>query len=766
MFDTPAAVVGDDAGPGDLLLLDYELGNVVVASSGEGGDGIVISNDGAAGSIVAANFVGVNRTGNATNLGNSDSGIRIDSSNNQLGPGNRIAHNGSLDSGIHVSSGTGNRIVANSIHDNIGLGIALDGGTNNDLAVTLTSVTTSNISSTVAGTPGESYLLEVFTNDSCTGAEGKTFVGSVTVFNGASDRAITLPPGAHVTATATHTTAPFDTSEFSNCVTVAGGSGGTLSGSLSTTSGNVNLTTIGTQDWAIWGHAGGGTSTSLVPDVRKAGGTAISNLTDIQPTPAPLRGIGQFAAENPFTFDWTGGFPVTAATNALGGLQHDGQPTPPGTVNDGFSFTVPASTTSRTLRVFVSAHWGTGRLTATLSDGSAPAYVNSAVVGTRVPEGGNAPGVYTITYSAASAVGTLNVEWIETVADDPSTGTDNVALYAVALQGPGGGGASADPPVLFAAVPNASADPNPTGVAGLVEKDGLPAGTAFQVSFFSADDCDDETSTLGSPRTVVTNANGIAAFALDGLPPTGVGRAVFARASLGGGPPSDLSNCVIADRNNTSWPTALPLDDDANDSDNGFLRSKGQARWFKVPILANSRVERHALRTSLLTTTSSSSVTSRPAYNRHHQGRRTHAGPESRAQRPRAGRRRDAGRRLQHVAVQPVLVGRDELGPDAQQHGLQPDRVVAVGVVAVGVERVARCRPTEWSPTEWSPTEWSPTEWSPSEWSPSEWSASQWSPTEWSSSNPADPRDVLVRADREPARRLRRRPAPATRASP
>ena len=51
-----------------------------------------------------------------------------------------------------------------------------------------------------------------------------------------------------------------------------------------------------------------------------------------------------------------------------------------------------------------------------------------------------------------------------------------------------------------------------------------------------------------------------------------------------------------------------------------------------------------------------------------------------------------------------------------------------------------RVVPSEWSPSEWSPSEWSPSEWSPSEWSPSEWSASQWSPSEWSSSNPADPR--------------------------
>ncbi|MGO8677325.1 MAG: hypothetical protein ACLQVX_15820 [Limisphaerales bacterium] len=71
--------------------------------------------------------------------------------------------------------------------------------------------------------------------------------------------------------------------------------GAQITGSLITGSNpGVNLTSLGTVDWAIWGYAGGGTSTSLAPDVRKSGGSAISNLTFSNPHSQPLRGLGQF----------------------------------------------------------------------------------------------------------------------------------------------------------------------------------------------------------------------------------------------------------------------------------------------------------------------------------------------------------------------------------------------------------------------------------------------------------------------------------------
>jgi hypothetical protein len=112
--------------------------------------------------------------------------------------------------------------------------------------------------------------------------------------------------------------------------------GAVLTGNLSTQDASVDLTSEGTEDWAIWGYANGGTSTSLVPDVRKGGGSAISALTDINPPPSlALRGIGQFSV--PFRFSWTNGNTVPSASNVSAGLQNF-SPGVPFVAPDGYGF--------------------------------------------------------------------------------------------------------------------------------------------------------------------------------------------------------------------------------------------------------------------------------------------------------------------------------------------------------------------------------------------------------------------------------------------
>jgi Right handed beta helix region len=214
-----------------------------------------------------------------------------------------------------------------------------------------------------------------------------------------------------------------------------------ISGSLSAQSQqDANLTALGNEDWAVWGFASQGTSTSLAPDVRKSGGSAISNLTDIDPTGVPLRGIGQFGVgQLPFGFDWSDGSGPASATGAAAGLQNNGLlPSSTTTNGDGFSFTVPADTSVRTVTVFASEHWGTGTLTATLSDGSAQPYTASvASPAGDANFGGNEPGVFTIDYAAASPGQHLTVSWVETGDNCAAAGhCDNAAIYAVALSDP------------------------------------------------------------------------------------------------------------------------------------------------------------------------------------------------------------------------------------------------------------------------------------------------------------------------------------------
>jgi len=186
---------------------------------------------------------------------------------------------------------------------------------------------------------------------------------------------------------------------------------------------DVNLTSLGTEDWALWGYGSGGTSTSLAPNVSMAGGSGISDLTYLDPNSQPLRGLGQFGIN--FGFSWANGDTVASASGAWGGLQANDEAGPGLGVGEGFSFTVPADTFEGVLNVYVDEHLGGGTLTATLSDGSAPAYINSSI-----PNDFNSPGVYTIDYSAASSGQTLTVSWVETSASDLY---DNPAIYAATL---------------------------------------------------------------------------------------------------------------------------------------------------------------------------------------------------------------------------------------------------------------------------------------------------------------------------------------------
>ena len=174
----------------------------------------------------------------ATDRGNGSTGIYVEeASNNQLGPGNTVARNGSIDTGIEIQSGSGNRIVANSIHHNLGKGISVFEGANGDLRrPTLTAATSSGGSTTVTGTIGGlgvsdgSYFVEFFKNAACDSdgagfGEGETFLSFTTATASGGSGTFSasvggLTIGDVVTATLTRAHASPDTSEFSNCVTV------------------------------------------------------------------------------------------------------------------------------------------------------------------------------------------------------------------------------------------------------------------------------------------------------------------------------------------------------------------------------------------------------------------------------------------------------------------------------------------------------------------------------------------------------------------
>ncbi len=447
---TTGTIVGENVGPDGLYGLHSALGNVIAGTASEAifiGDDVASST----GTIVAGNFIGVDRSGAATSPNATGISV-VDSSGNQLGPGNTIAN--STGDGIALRNlGTapvGNRIVANSIYANGGAGIALGDGGNNGLpAPTVTSASTTSASGMATGPAGSTLFVEVFGNPSCDGAAngaGQTYgtYTSVTLPTGQGNTTAawtagfaSLPSGAGVTATATNS-ATNDTSTFSTCTTVgAVGSGGSVSGSVAqTVDDHIDLTAAGTEDWALWGYDQG--SISLAPDVRKANGFGISALSATHVDDGPPRNFGQFAYPLvPFGFDWSDGSPTGSASGASAGIT---APQP----GQGFTFTVPADTTTRTLTVWTSAHYADGTLTASLSDHSAADYVATvhATAGQFTDNGENVPEVFTIQYAAASSEQHLTVRWTQDT-NNGCDGCDDVVIYAAALASSTATGATA-----------------------------------------------------------------------------------------------------------------------------------------------------------------------------------------------------------------------------------------------------------------------------------------------------------------------------------
>lgn len=199
---------------------------------------------GGPGTIVQGNFIGTDLTG-TLNLGNAGAGIEgIHCSDSSL-LDNLIRNNGGAGCSIDgtATSAINNKIVANSIHSNNGLGIDLgaDGVTANDAGdgdsgpnnrqnhPTIGSVTTQNGVTTAEGTlaalPSGTYKIEWASNP-LGGNQGENPLGSTTMTtdaNGNATGVASLPPvpaGHTLTATATDSTG--NTSEFSALSVVTG----------------------------------------------------------------------------------------------------------------------------------------------------------------------------------------------------------------------------------------------------------------------------------------------------------------------------------------------------------------------------------------------------------------------------------------------------------------------------------------------------------------------------------------------------------------
>jgi Pectate lyase superfamily protein/Bacterial Ig-like domain (group 2)/Secretion system C-terminal sorting domain len=175
-----------------------------------------------------------------------------------------------------------------------------------------------------------------------------------------------------------------------------------LTGSVTTSSAPVNLTQIGTADWAHWpGY-----------DHKINGGGKISNYTVIGP------GTPLIYPDAPRAMSWTDGTPTSVSNNNTSGNYIPG-------VGSGFSISIPADTINQTFILYASLFAGEGRFTAQLSDSSSPDYADESISGFGVTVDAN----YTINFKAASPNQTLTVTWIL------KNGGGNIALNGAALIG-------------------------------------------------------------------------------------------------------------------------------------------------------------------------------------------------------------------------------------------------------------------------------------------------------------------------------------------
>jgi hypothetical protein len=168
----------------------------------------------------------------------------------------------------------------------------------------------------------------------------------------------------------------------------------------------VNLSAEGTRDWVHWGEQ---STFSLERD--KNGGFAILEGSPVAP---------RFKhALSPQKFSWQGGSPVDHSDGTPTGIRTCGK-------NNGFTVSVPAATSSRTLRLYIGVLGARGRLDAKLSTGGG---TSTATLEQR----GNSllTAVFVVTYRAPKN-GKLNLNWVTEAAFNSNCG--GVALEAATLR--------------------------------------------------------------------------------------------------------------------------------------------------------------------------------------------------------------------------------------------------------------------------------------------------------------------------------------------
>jgi hypothetical protein len=170
--------------------------------------------------------------------------------------------------------------------------------------------------------------------------------------------------------------------------------------------GTIDLPSEGSRDWVHWGL---GSTFSL--ERKASGGFAILE----GPPTAPRFRHGLSAQK----FSWLDGNPILTSDGTPTGVRTCGK-------GNGFTLSAPASTSSRTLRIYAGALAGRGKLTAKLSTGGPAAVSTFTQQGTKL-----ATTAFTVTYKAPKA-GRLQLSWVTDESFDDDCG--GVSLEAATLR--------------------------------------------------------------------------------------------------------------------------------------------------------------------------------------------------------------------------------------------------------------------------------------------------------------------------------------------
>ncbi len=255
-----------------------------------------------------------------------------------------------------------------------------------------------------------------------------------------------------------------------------------LSGKFVRSTTGVNLSQQGTLDWAHWGLQNNNSFAH-----KQGVPQSISTYTHIGRNP-----VHHFN-NSPTKYSWTNGKPQRSVLATTTGVWTYG-------LHNGFQITVPADTTSRTLKLYVGVWRAQGVLKATIS-GSHATYNNTALENISATSNG----VYTLTYAAASAGQKLTVAFTVQKSFDTF---GNVTLQSATLSA----AATAPKPLPTTGVtvtpqPSATAvKPTPTMGTTPVTSPTTPPTASKQIAW-PAFDGGGQRSGINTSETTITSAN-------------------------------------------------------------------------------------------------------------------------------------------------------------------------------------------------------------------------------------------------------------------